>query len=97
MRMRLTNELAEVINEYGPKVFDDFDEVSVTICRTMNSLLKLVQKRILVPSSSIPPSAGQPDHTTVDAQGKLLVHPMVRLGIYSSPAKSLDTYVIDMD
>ena len=29
MRIRLAGELAEVINEYGPKVFEDFNEVSV--------------------------------------------------------------------
>lgn len=27
MRRRLSNELVEIINEFGPKVFEDFDEV----------------------------------------------------------------------
>ena len=27
MRVRLSNELTEVINEYGPKVYEDFNEV----------------------------------------------------------------------
>lgn len=31
MRRRLSNELAEVINEFGPKVFEDFDEVNYSM------------------------------------------------------------------
>lgn len=27
MRLRLSNEVADVINEFGPKLFDDFDQV----------------------------------------------------------------------
>jgi hypothetical protein len=27
MRLRLSNEVAAVINEFGPKLYDDFDEV----------------------------------------------------------------------
>lgn len=34
MRLRLSNEVAAVINEFGPKLYDDFDEVcsSYLIC-----------------------------------------------------------------
>jgi len=28
MRMRLSNEVVDVINEFGPKLYDDFDQVS---------------------------------------------------------------------
>lgn len=28
MRMQLSNELVEVINEFGPQLYEDFDEVS---------------------------------------------------------------------
>ena len=30
MRIGLANELSEIINEYGPKLYDDFNEVSAT-------------------------------------------------------------------
>ncbi|TFK92382.1 glycerol-3-phosphate O-acyltransferase [Polyporus arcularius HHB13444] len=69
MREEVSNELAETINEYGPKMFDDFN-----------------QWRILVPSSTAPPSSGQQGIWRrksgtggVDAQGNLLVHPMTWL------------------
>ncbi|CCL99138.1 uncharacterized protein FIBRA_01153 [Fibroporia radiculosa] len=69
MRAKVSNELAEVINEFGPKLYDDFD-----------------QRRILVPSASVPPSSGQPGIWRrksgtggIDAQGNLLVHPMTWL------------------
>ena len=29
MREKLANELADVINEYGPEVFEDFNEVNI--------------------------------------------------------------------
>lgn len=28
MRVRLSNEVSDVINEFGPKLYDDFDQVS---------------------------------------------------------------------
>ncbi|KAH9951331.1 glycerol-3-phosphate O-acyltransferase [Amylocystis lapponica] len=69
MREEVSNELAEVIREYGPQLYDDFDE-----------------RRILVPSASVPPSSGQSGIWRrksgtggVDAQGNLLVHPMTWL------------------
>lgn len=33
MREKLANELADVINEYGPEVFEDFNEVNIISCR----------------------------------------------------------------
>jgi len=69
MRVELSNELTELINELGPQVWDDFDHF-----------------RILVPSSSAPPSSGKPGIWRrksgvggVDAQGGLLAHPMTWL------------------
>jgi len=69
MRVEVSNELAEAINEFGPQLYDDFD-----------------QRRILVPSASVPPSSGQPGLWRrksatggIDAQGNLLVHPMTWL------------------
>ncbi|KAI6028371.1 glycerol-3-phosphate O-acyltransferase [Pisolithus orientalis] len=67
MRMRLSNEVVDVINEFGPKLYDDFDQGKF---------------RILVPASA-PPSTGNPgvwrrksSVGQVDAQGNLLIHPM---------------------
>jgi hypothetical protein len=37
-RLRLANEVAAVINEFGPKLYDDFDEVSFCIIRRTLSL-----------------------------------------------------------
>lgn len=28
MRVRLSNEVADVINDFGPKIYDDFDQAS---------------------------------------------------------------------
>ena len=42
MRIKLGSELADVINEYGPKVFEDFNEVclaQVTICVLIQAVL----------------------------------------------------------
>lgn len=85
-RVSLANELAEIINEFGPKVFEDFDEVCYTH-HIQSSFLRIpFQMRILVPSASAPPSTGQPglwrrksSTGAVDAQGNLLSHPMVRV------------------
>ncbi|KAI6108951.1 hypothetical protein EV401DRAFT_2076562 [Pisolithus croceorrhizus] len=70
MRMRLSNEVVGVINEFGPKLYDDFDQEKF---------------RILVPASA-PPSTGTPgvwrrksSVGQVDAQGNLLIHPMTWL------------------
>lgn len=90
MRVRLSNELAETINEFGPKVFEDFNEVchnnDVHHCGTSDLR---VQFRILVPSASVPPSSGnsglwrrKSSTGAVDAQGNLLVHPMVRHNVF---------------
>ncbi|KAI6007065.1 glycerol-3-phosphate O-acyltransferase [Pisolithus albus] len=67
MRMRLSNEVVDVINEFGPKLYDNFDQEKL---------------RILVPAS-VPPSTGnsgvwrrKSGVGQVDAQGNLLIHPM---------------------
>ncbi|KAF7363415.1 Glycerol-3-phosphate o-acyltransferase [Mycena sanguinolenta] len=69
MREQLANQVADIINTFGPRVYEDFD-----------------QWRILVPSSSVPPSSGKPGlwrrksgTGAVDAQGLGLTHPMTWL------------------
>lgn len=65
MRVRLSNEVAEVINEFGPKIYDDFDQFRILVPASAP------------PSTGNPgvwrrkSSVGQ-----VDAQGNLLIHPM---------------------
>ncbi|KAF8188418.1 glycerol-3-phosphate O-acyltransferase [Pholiota molesta] len=68
-RINLANQVASLINDFGPKLYDDFDEVR---CLT----------RIL-PSASAPPSNGpsglwrrKSSVGAVDAQGLGLIHPM---------------------
>jgi len=67
MRLRLSNEVADVINEFGPKLFDDFDQFRILVPAS-------------APPSTDPgvwrrkSSVGQ-----VDAQGNLLIHPMTWL------------------
>lgn len=86
MRVELSNELTELINELGPQVWDDFDHVSPGFFpRKFRINGHLAQFRILVPSASAPPSSGTPGIWRrksgvggVDAQGGLLAHPMVR-------------------
>ncbi|GJE95108.1 glycerol-3-phosphate O-acyltransferase [Phanerochaete sordida] len=69
MRARLANELAETINEFGPKLYEDFNEFRI-----------LVPSASAPPSSGQPgiwrrkTSSG-----AIDAQGNLLVHPMTWL------------------
>jgi glycerol-3-phosphate O-acyltransferase/dihydroxyacetone phosphate acyltransferase len=80
MRLRLSNEVADVINEFGPKIFDDFDQFRILVPAS-------------APPSADPgigrrkSSVGQ-----VDAQGNLLIHPMTwideRLFGWSRTAKS---------
>ncbi|KAG6334583.1 hypothetical protein ID866_4506 [Astraeus odoratus] len=65
MRMRLSNEVVDVINEFGPKLYDDFDQFRILVPASAP------------PSTGNPgvwrrkSSVGQ-----VDAQGNLLIHPM---------------------
>ncbi|KAI6036613.1 hypothetical protein BKA83DRAFT_670255 [Pisolithus microcarpus] len=65
MRMRLSNEVVGVINEFGPKLYDDFDQFRILVPASAP------------PSTGSPgvwrrkSSVGQ-----VDAQGNLLIHPM---------------------
>ncbi|KAH9951353.1 glycerol-3-phosphate O-acyltransferase [Amylocystis lapponica] len=68
MRVQVANELAEVIGEYGPKLYEDFDD------RRMPPLASAP------PSSSHPGIWRRKSGTGgVDAQGTWLVHPMTWL------------------
>ncbi|KAF9227958.1 glycerol-3-phosphate O-acyltransferase [Gyrodon lividus] len=64
MRLRLSNEVADVINEFGPELYNDFDQFRILVPAS-------------APPSTDPgvwrrkSSVGQ-----VDAQGNLLIHPM---------------------
>ncbi|KAG2111508.1 uncharacterized protein F5147DRAFT_744689 [Suillus discolor] len=60
MRVRLSNEVADVINEFGPKIYDDFDQAIPAPPSTGNPGIWRRKS-----------SVGQ-----VDAQGNLLIHPM---------------------
>ncbi|KAL1947740.1 hypothetical protein VTO73DRAFT_13464 [Trametes versicolor] len=69
MREDVANELAEVINEFGPKVFEDFDQMRI-----------LVPSATAPPSSGQPGIWRRKSATGgVDAQGNLLSHPMTWL------------------
>ncbi|KAI0709102.1 glycerol-3-phosphate O-acyltransferase [Earliella scabrosa] len=69
MREAVSNELAETINEFGPKMFDDFNEWRI-----------LVPSADAPPSSGQPGIWRRKSATGgVDAQGNLLVHPMTWL------------------
>jgi len=66
MRLRLANEVAVVINEFGPKLYDDFDEFRI-----------LVPSATAPPSTGTPGIWRRRSGTgAVDAQGNLLIHPM---------------------
>ncbi|KAL0946932.1 hypothetical protein HGRIS_013092 [Hohenbuehelia grisea] len=88
MRLQLSNELADLINEFGPKLYNDFDQVGTLNNKHLLPILipSLRQWRILVPSASVPPSSGTPGMWrrksgvgAVDAQGLGLTHPMTWL------------------
>jgi hypothetical protein len=38
MRLRLSNEVAVLINEFGPKIYDDFDEVRFLTTQFLRSV-----------------------------------------------------------
>ncbi|KAI0695901.1 glycerol-3-phosphate O-acyltransferase [Cytidiella melzeri] len=69
MRVKLANELVEVINEFGPKIYEDFNEFRIMIPSAS------------APPSSGYPGLGRRKSSAgaTDAQGKLLVHPMTWL------------------
>ncbi|THH01424.1 hypothetical protein EW026_g1268 [Hermanssonia centrifuga] len=68
-RIRLSNELAEVINEFGPKLYEDFNEFRI-----------MVPSASAPPSTGSPGLWRRKSSTgAVDAQGNLLVHPMTWL------------------
>ncbi|EJF65776.1 glycerol-3-phosphate O-acyltransferase [Dichomitus squalens] len=69
MREEVSNELVETINEFGPQMFEDFDEWRI-----------LVPSATAPPSSGQPGIWRRKTATGgVDAQGNLLVHPMTWL------------------
>ncbi|KAG6832389.1 hypothetical protein H0H92_002657 [Tricholoma furcatifolium] len=75
-REELSNEVVDLINDFGPKLYEDFNEAS-------RAHLTDASWRILVPSASAPPSTGTPglwrrksSTGAVDAQGLGLTHPM---------------------
>lgn len=81
MRIHLSNEVAALINDFGPNLYDDFNEVMTWALSY--TLMFYSQWRILVPSASAPPSSGTPglwrrksSTGAVDAQGLGLTHPM---------------------
>lgn len=39
MRVQVTNELVEAVNEFGPKLYDDFDEVRILAKLLCGSLI----------------------------------------------------------
>jgi hypothetical protein len=87
MRRTLSNELMDIINEFGPKLYDDFDK-ACRFPRSYRSFLTiiLIQNRVLFPSSSVPMSSGKPGlwqrdsgAAATETQENLLAHPMVRI------------------
>lgn len=64
VRMRLSNEVVDVINEFGPKLYDDFDQFRILVPA---SAPPPTDPGVWRRKSSV----GQ-----VDAQGNLLIHPM---------------------
>ncbi|KIN98347.1 hypothetical protein M404DRAFT_158154, partial [Pisolithus tinctorius Marx 270] len=67
MRMRLSNEVADVINEFGPKLYDDFDKFRILVPASAPPSAGNDDPGVWRRKSSV----GQ-----VDAQGNLLIHPM---------------------
>lgn len=86
-RVQLSNEVADLISDFGPKLYEDFNEVRRGV-ESHRHLYQIAwgfffQWRILVPSASVPPSSGTPGlwrrksgTGAVDAQGLGLTHPM---------------------
>ncbi|KDQ60853.1 hypothetical protein JAAARDRAFT_190990 [Jaapia argillacea MUCL 33604] len=69
MRIELSNELAETINQFGPKIYSDFNENRI-----------LVPSASVPPSTGTPGLWRRKSGTgAIDAQGNLLVHPMTWL------------------
>ncbi|KAI0704342.1 hypothetical protein BC835DRAFT_1403961 [Cytidiella melzeri] len=63
MRLQLSNQLTEVINEFGPKVFEDFDETRI----------------LVPSASIPPPAVRRRKAADPQGQGQLLNHPMAWL------------------
>ncbi|TCD69725.1 hypothetical protein EIP91_006492 [Steccherinum ochraceum] len=68
-RLRLANELADIVHEFGPQLYDDFDAQTV-----------MVPSATAPPSSGVPGLWRRKSGVgAVDAQGHLLSHPMTWL------------------
>ena len=68
MRQKLSNEVADVINEYGPKLYDDFDQFRILV--PASAPPSTGEQGVWRRKSSV---------GGVDAQGSLLIHPMTWL------------------
>ncbi|KAL4067595.1 hypothetical protein V8B97DRAFT_2092053 [Scleroderma yunnanense] len=64
IRMRLSNEVVDVINEFGPQLYDDFDQFRILVPASAP------------PSAGNPGWRRKSSVGQVDAQGNLLIHPM---------------------
>ncbi|KAF9480135.1 glycerol-3-phosphate O-acyltransferase [Pholiota conissans] len=83
-RINLANEVASLINDFGPTIYSDFDEVGwryLILFRFTHPFS--VEKTRILPSASAPPSNGpsglwrrKSSIGAVDAQGLGLTHPM---------------------
>ncbi|KAI0928787.1 hypothetical protein AcV7_008831 [Taiwanofungus camphoratus] len=69
MRIEVSNELAEVVREFGPQLYENYDDLRVSVPSAS------------VPPSSGQPGIWRRKSATggVDAQGNLLIHPMTWL------------------
>lgn len=43
MRVKLSNELSEVIEEYAPKIYADYDKVSAKTCRSLEGTQPFIE------------------------------------------------------
>ncbi|KZT11385.1 uncharacterized protein LAESUDRAFT_747111 [Laetiporus sulphureus 93-53] len=69
MRIKVSNELAEIVSQFGPKLYDDFDARRI-----------LIPSASAPPSTGQPGIWRRKSSTGgVDSQGNLLVHPMTWL------------------
>jgi len=68
MRLKLSNEVADVINEFGPKLYDDFDQFRILV--PASAPPSTGEQGVWRRKSSV---------GGVDAQGNLLIHPMTWL------------------
>ncbi|KAI6147663.1 hypothetical protein BKA82DRAFT_156772 [Pisolithus tinctorius] len=67
MRMRLSNEVVDVINEFGPKLYDDFDKFCILVPASAPTSTGNDDSGVCCKKSSV---------DQVGAQGNLLIRPM---------------------